>query len=298
MPITIVSDLKNIPKELYGGVIAIGNFDGVHSAHQELLKSAILLAKDLKTFPAVLTFDPHPREFFSKEPVTLLTTFEDKIAILEDMGIEVVYKVSFDENLAKMGAEEFCDLLFAATKAVHVLCGYNFHFGRNRLGDPSLLSEKAKLHGASCSIINSIAINGKLVSSSYIKTLLHKGCTMRAAKALGRPYSMEVLFQMGKFIVKESYYPLMPGSYCARLIFKDEEVWAVVSIADFVESMKDCELTIFMDSSFRGSDEEGRGKIEFYDLLHPMPLSMTETQREWQRKNDLQSVFYLKRYCT
>lgn len=301
MPITVISNLESIPQNLLGGVIAIGNFDGVHLAHQQLLKSAIHIAKTLNTFSAVFTFDPHPREFFSKAPIAFLTTFDEKVAILEEMGIEVVYKIPFDENFAKMEAHEFADLLFLATKAVHILCGYNFRFGHNRVGDPSLLNEKAAFYGASCSIINSLAINSKLVSSSYIKTLLHRGCTVRAATVLGRPYSMEAVLLKKenttlKAIINANYSPLLAGSYCARVTLKNkQEFWGVVEIAEYGATMKNCLINVYMSDNC-SLEENDSFRIELYDLLHPMLRDDPIKEQQRQRREDLQSVIYLKRF--
>jgi len=310
MSITILSDLQNIMDKYRHGVVAIGNFDGVHIAHQKLLYDAVQLAQQYNTFPSVLTFTPHPKDFFSKSSQHFLTTFEDKIELFASMGIKVVYNVTFDEALAKMSAAEFCKLLFTQLKVRHILCGYNFHFGHGRKGDANFLRDSASIYSANCSVNDRIMAKGKLVSSSNIKLLLQQGCTCRAAELLGRPHSMQGVLLQGynneycskdelyhtAINIKYSYAPILPGNYCVKVILGGGHILGgVAEIKGHVYDMKNYNL-IFHTTERVAATANANCSVQVYDLLHPAQFNLSESERQWQLENDIKGAAYLKNF--
>jgi len=170
--------------------LTIGNFDGVHRGHQAMLTRLSEAADDLALPPAVLTFDPHPREFFAREAAPpRLSTLRDKLERFASHGVARVHVARFDAALAKLSATEFIDRVLVKTLRVGwILVGDDFRFGRDRIGDLALLREKAASY--SVEAMPTVTIDGERASSSAVRSALAQGDVMHAAKLLGRPYVM------------------------------------------------------------------------------------------------------------
>ena len=162
--------------------LTIGNFDGVHRGHQAMLSRLSEAAEDLALPPAVLTFEPHPREFFARE-------LRDKLERFASDGVARVHVARFDASLASLSAEEFIDqVLVRKLRVSWILVGDDFRFGRDRAGDLALLREKAADY--SVEVMTTVTIDGERVSSSAVRSALAAGNLGHAAKLLGRPYTM------------------------------------------------------------------------------------------------------------
>jgi riboflavin kinase / FMN adenylyltransferase len=170
--------------------LTIGNFDGVHRGHQAMLSRLSEAAEDLALPPAVLTFDPHPREFFARESAPpRLSTLRDKLERFASHGVARVHVARFDARLAKLSAEEFIDqVLVRKLRVSWILVGDDFRFGRDRVGDLALLREKAADY--SVEAMPTVTIDGERASSSVVRSALAVGNVERAAKLLGSPYTM------------------------------------------------------------------------------------------------------------
>ena len=170
--------------------LTIGNFDGVHRGHQAMLSRLSEAAEDLALPPAVLTFEPHPREFFAREsPPPRLSTLRDKLERFASLGVAHVHVARFDASLAKLSAEEFIDQILVSTlKVGWILVGDDFRFGHDRVGDLALLREKAATF--SVEAMPTVAIDGERASSSAVRSALALGNVEHAAKLLGRPYTI------------------------------------------------------------------------------------------------------------
>ena len=168
--------------------LTIGNFDGVHRGHQAMLSRLSEAAEDLALPPAVLTFEPHPREFFARESAPpRLSTLRDKLERFAFLGMARVHVARFDASLAKLSAEEFIDrILVRNLKVGWILVGDDFRFGHDRVGDLALLREKAATY--SVEAMPTIAIDGERASSTAVRSALALGNVEHAAKLLGRPY--------------------------------------------------------------------------------------------------------------
>lgn len=172
-----------------GAVAAIGNFDGLHRGHRVLVEEVRALAAATGRPSAVLTFEPHPRDFFAPErPMFRLTGEAEKLAILARLGLDGVFLRRFDGRLAGTGAAAFVgDLLRGELGLSGVVIGHDFHFGRGREGTPVVLQALCAEHGLACRVIAPVAAgSGEApVSSSAIRAALAEGDIARANHLLG-----------------------------------------------------------------------------------------------------------------
>jgi riboflavin kinase/FMN adenylyltransferase len=173
-------------------VLAIGNFDGLHLGHRALLERLTAAARRHGLSPAVMTFEPHPRELFSPEQAPArLTSLREKLALLDSCGIEEVYLLHFSRRLAGLTAEEFIERVLVQGLAVrHLIIGDDFRFGKGRAGDFAMLQAAGQQHGFGVEAMHTIEIGGERVSSSAVRDVLGAGDLEHAARLLGRPYSI------------------------------------------------------------------------------------------------------------
>jgi riboflavin kinase/FMN adenylyltransferase len=170
--------------------LTIGNFDGVHRGHQAMLSRLSEAAEDLDLSPSVLTFDPHPREFFAPESAPpRLSTLRDKLERFAAHGVARVHVARFEAKLAKLSAEEFIDEVLVRRLSVSwILVGDDFRFGRDRVGDMALLRHRAATYCVEA--MPTVTIDGERASSSAVRSALATGDVERATRLLGRTYVM------------------------------------------------------------------------------------------------------------
>src|SRR5690606_25006947 len=152
LPMTVFhrNDSKEpLPDNLKGGVVAIGNFDGVHRGHRSVLEKALAIAKENNVPALVLTFEPHPRTVFRPDqPVFRLTPASVKARLLQAMGFRSVIEYPFERVFSKRTAQEFVEtILVEWLNASAIVTGFNFHFGRGREGGPAYLINSGERHG-------------------------------------------------------------------------------------------------------------------------------------------------------
>ncbi len=182
----------NIPYELRGSVIALGNFDGVHIGHQEIIKTAVAIARSGGLKVGVLTFDPHPNKVLGKGvDHKLLMNLPVKLDTLLSLGIDFVIIASFTKTFSSLSADGFIQrVLFESLAASHVVTGYNFRFGKFGAGNNKLLAKHSTKLGFSYTQVNHIKYLGLEVSTSRIKTLISTGRINMAARLLGRRHEI------------------------------------------------------------------------------------------------------------
>ncbi|MDP2867787.1 bifunctional riboflavin kinase/FAD synthetase [Methyloversatilis sp.] len=190
-------------------VLTIGNFDGVHLGHQALLAQLVSRAREDRLPAAVMTFEPHPREFFSHERrPTRLTSLREKLELFAEAGVDRVYVCRFNARFAALSAEAFIeDLLVRGLGVRHLIIGDDFRFGRGREGDFERLRVAGELHGFSLAAMATIAVNGERVSSSAVRGALEHGDLARAEALLGRPYEISGRVEHGQKIGRELGFP-------------------------------------------------------------------------------------------
>lgn len=174
-------------------VLTIGNFDGVHLGHRALLARLIAAAAPLGLPSTVLTFEPHPREFFAPELAPpRLTTLREKLELLAEDGVALAYVCHFNALLARLGAQEFIErVLVEALRVRHLIVGDDFRFGAGRSGDFALLQAAGAEHGFGVEAMESVTVDGERVSSSAAREALQDGRLEDAARLLGRPYAID-----------------------------------------------------------------------------------------------------------
>jgi riboflavin kinase / FMN adenylyltransferase len=156
-------------------VLTIGNFDGVHLGHRALLARLTATAAALTLPPTVLTFEPHPREFFAPQSAPArLSTLREKLELIADEGIDFIERV-----------------LVGALRVRHLIIGDDFRFGTKRSGDFTLLHEAGTRLGFKVEAMDSVTLDGERASSSAVRAALGAGNLERAARLLGRPYSID-----------------------------------------------------------------------------------------------------------
>ena len=168
-------------------VVTIGNFDGVHLGHQALLTEVKKRAHDLKLESAVITFEPNPKDYFSQnKPQTRISSLREKIELFNEIKIDRVHIIKFNQEFSKVTANEFISVLIKQLKVKQIVVGEDFCFGRGREGGIKQLSASSmKLN-----IKNKILMDGKRISSTLIRNLLANDKLDEANKYIGRPYSI------------------------------------------------------------------------------------------------------------
>lgn len=173
-----------------GAVVAIGNFDGLHRGHQELIAVAAEEARRLKSSHGLLTFEPHPRSFFKpQEPVFRLTPLPLKLRLAQALGVDFTAWLAFDAEFSSMSPEEFVlEHLVKRFHVAHVVTGYDFHFGKGRKGSPATLKEMGATHGFGVTVVEQVTDDGDghaPFASTGIRDALRNGHVETASRELG-----------------------------------------------------------------------------------------------------------------
>ncbi len=185
---------KQLPADLRGGVVAIGNFDGVHRGHQAVLGRALEEAGKRGVPALVLTFEPHPRKFFRPQvPLFVLTPPAMKARLLEELGFSAVVEQAFTAQFAAQSAEDFVAGILQENLGIsHAVTGFNFHFGKDRQGGPAYLMNAGERHGFGVTLVDAFRDEGaQVISSSRIRELLAAGDVSEAAGLLGYRFTVQ-----------------------------------------------------------------------------------------------------------
>ena len=170
-------------------VCALGDFDGIHLGHKHLLERTRTLAEHLLAVPAAFTFSENSKTAFSPERDVLSDPAQKEQALLR-MGMQIVFSVPFASVRELDPRSFFTDILLHRCNIAGVVCGFNFHFGKDAKGDAALLAAFAKEYNIAYACIPAIKVCGETVSSSKIRALLQLGAVDQATALLGRPYTI------------------------------------------------------------------------------------------------------------
>lgn len=218
-------------------VVTIGTFDGVHIGHQTILKRLVEDAKKNSGKSILITFWPHPRFILNKDAdkLKLLTTFEEKVSLVADLGVDYILKIPFTPEFSNLSAHQFVEeILVDKVGTKHLFIGYDHHFGNNREGNIQFLQEHAHRYGFQVNEISKQEIDHIGVSSTKIRNTLSSGEIHLANSLLGRNYSIKgkvvdgqkkgrsMGFPTANIEIKESY-KLLPadGAYAIKAQIKD-----------------------------------------------------------------------------
>ena len=193
------NDWREVPAAWQGGVVALGNFDGVHRGHQTLIAEAARQAGALGAPLVALTFEPHPRGFFVPDTGPFrLTLARAKRRLLADYGVQAVLAQQFDAGFAALSADAFLEeVLVKGLGTRHVVCGYDFTFGARRGGNVERLRAEGAARGVGVTVLEPVMREGEIYSSTRIREALRAGMVKEAAELLGHPWEIEGTVELG-----------------------------------------------------------------------------------------------------
>ena len=199
----------NISKHHKQSIILIGNFDGVHLGHQKLFKLANSYKKKFNLKVGVLTFEPMPKMFFNKNLKNFrISNINQKKTILKNLGVDFLITKKFDKNFSKIKYNFFIKkILSGKLKAKYVFVSNNFRFGNKREGNVEQLIKNEKIYGYKIVKPQPLILQKKVISSTYIRSLLEKGDLKKTNKLLGRNWSIEGIVQKGRQQGKKIGFP-------------------------------------------------------------------------------------------
>jgi riboflavin kinase/FMN adenylyltransferase len=195
---------------LRGGVVAIGNFDGVHRGHQSVLQRALDEAERRGVPALALTFEPHPRKVFRPDvPLFILTPPAMKAELLGQFGFDAMVEQPFTRDFAALSAESFVtDVLERRLGVSHAVTGFDFHFGKDRQGGPAFLMASGERHGFGVTLVDAFRDEGaEVVSSSRIRGLLQAGDAAEAAGLLGYRFTVQARVTAGQQLGRTLGFP-------------------------------------------------------------------------------------------
>lgn len=241
--IPVFDDWRHVSAPLQNGVVALGNFDGVHRGHQALLQRAVDLSKSLGVPLVALTFEPHPRRFFVPDTAPFrLTLPPAKVRLLEQCGAHAVLAQRFDEGFAGLSPDAFVDdVLLAGLGTRHIVCGYDFTFGARRGGNVEKLRKRGRERGFAVTVVEPVMREGEIYSSTRIREALRAGWASEAAELLGRSWEIEGVVEHGDQRGRAIGFPtanvalgehLRPrfGVYAVRALVGDSWVKGVANV--------------------------------------------------------------------
>jgi riboflavin kinase/FMN adenylyltransferase len=191
-----------------GSVVAVGAFDGLHRGHQALLSEVRQRAQALGCTPVVVSFEPLPRAYFSKEPVPRLSSVREKLLGFSAAGMGRTLLLRFNQALTAMSPEDFVQrVLVERLRAHEVWVGADFRFGHKRAGDVALLERMGQQHGFSARTMPAVLLEGERVSASRVRALLAAGNFGAVTPLLGRPFVIEGKVEYGNQLGRDLGYP-------------------------------------------------------------------------------------------
>lgn len=200
-PISLYRSLSDLPETTRGAVLAIGNFDGVHFGHQQVIADARALAAAKNAPLGVMLFDPHPQQFFAPEaPPFRLTRLVTRAALLADLGVDFTLALPFDATMAAYEAEDFISDILLAQLGVSAVCvGYDFCFGKGRRGNFAMLQNIGGEMGFETFATEAVLQPNSTspFSSSAIRNFLRDGDPEQAAQLMGHAFAIEAEVQKG-----------------------------------------------------------------------------------------------------
>ena len=210
--------------------IAIGSFDGLHEGHRRLIETVV---KNSQYTPTIASFWPHPREVLFGETRLRLDLPEEKLPLLENLGIEQLVLIPFDRKLSKLSANYFLkDILFNQLQTKSISVGENFRFGYKRQGDVNTIKESIKNQGISLNIVSILEDQNGRISSSRVRELLLNCDLENAKRLLQRPYNFSGKVVKGKGLGKEIGFPTANLEIDGRKFLPGEGVYAAWTIIE------------------------------------------------------------------
>ena len=292
----------NISKKHKNSIILIGNFDGVHLGHQKLFKLANSYKKKFQLNIGVVTFEPMPKMYFNKKIKNFrLLNINQKNKILKNLGVDFVITKKFDKKFSKIKSDFFIKgVLSEKLEAKYIFVSNNFRFGNKREGDVKKLIKNEKIYGYKIIKPQPLILGKKVISSTYIRSLLEKGDLNKTNKLLGINWSIEGIVQKGRQQGKKIGFPTcnidikdyviaMPGVYAVRVKQKNSKrsLKAIANLGyrpTFNQKKILLEVHIF---NFSGNLYNKYLSVEFIKFIRKEKKFSNVDQLRKQIKNDL-----------
>ena len=215
----VLTGTEGIPPEFREAFITIGNFDGVHLGHRSIFQKLILEARKENRKALLVTFVPHPKMLLHPErrPFYLLTTIEEKIKLLEALGLDGLIIIPFTLEYAQTTAESFIfDVLWKNLQVRKIFIGHDYSFGKDKRGNEDMLKAFGKKLGFEVAVINAVAAGDTVISSTRIRAAILEGDVKTAAMLLGRPYNVSGAVIEGKRVLLTTVSPTARALMTAR----------------------------------------------------------------------------------
>jgi len=236
----IIKDINNIEKTTSNNCISIGNFDGMHKGHIELVKETVRIAKENNLVPTVLTFDQMPEEYFKANDFFRLMEMSDKYKVFEKLGVEQVLVIPFDKNFSEINEIIFIkEILIEKLSLKHLIVGKDFKFGYKRMGNIELLQKYSELGGYNLLSLDLVKISSDKISSRDIRILIRNGKIKEANQLLAVPFSLSGKVIHGEKRGRRLGYPTanieiyksypINGIFLVNILFEDKKLFGLAS---------------------------------------------------------------------
>ena len=240
----IFRHFNDVPAAFRGAVVAIGNFDGVHRGHAALIGEAKAQAEARGRPLAVLSFEPHPQEYFRPSPESFrLTPLRTKAHLLADLGVDALFALTFDADMAASSPQDFVrNILVAGLGISGVVVGHDFEFGQRRAGKLATLTALGEAEGFSVTAFDTVTAAGdEKISSTLIRQLLKQARPEEAARLLGHAWAVEARVEHGDARGRTMGFPTanMHLGHCLAPAFGVYAVRVAILEADRVVSRHD-----------------------------------------------------------
>ncbi|MGB9715219.1 MAG: bifunctional riboflavin kinase/FAD synthetase [Thermodesulfovibrionales bacterium] len=189
----LIKGIESLKENYPNNIITIGNFDGLHLGHQKIINTVIKESAEINGTSMVVTFDPHPVKVLAPDrEMRLLTTLKERARLMEAAGVKVLLCINFNEEFSNILPDDFIEeILVKKLHVKKVIVGHNYAFGKDRRGTTELLRRRGRKFGFGVKVVRNAKVNGEVVSSSKVRSLLLSGKVYEASTMLGRAYSIE-----------------------------------------------------------------------------------------------------------
>ena len=236
----IIKDINNIEKTTSNNCISIGNFDGMHMGHIELVKETVRIAKENNLVPTVLTFDQMPEEYFKANDFFRLMEMSDKYKVFEKLGVEQVLVIPFDKSFSEIKENIFIkEILIEKLSLKYLIVGKDFKFGYKRMGNIELLQKYSELGDYNLLSLDLVKISSDKISSRDIRILIKNGKIKEANQLLAVPFSLSGKVIHGEKRGRRLGYPTanieiyksypINGIFLVNILFEDKKLFGLAS---------------------------------------------------------------------
>lgn len=257
----LIRGIHNILPQHHGCVLTIGNFDGVHRGHAEVINRLVEKAKHLDLPAVVMTFEPQPQEFFRGENAPArLSLLRDKVMLLDELSIERMLCINFNKKFADYSAEDFVEqLLVKALGVKYLVVGDDFCFGKQRQGNFNMLRKAGEKFGFAVVSTQSFVLGDKRVSSTEVRRLLAEGNMEQARRLLGHPFILSGKVAHGQKIGRTIGFPTanialkrkvtpVRGVFAVKLYWDNSDIYEGVANVGFRPTVNGqvCQLEVHL----------------------------------------------------